>query len=158
MNRGVLYIAFGENFLKEMLLSAESVKKHNPGLHITAFVDKPLESEYIDEVEIIEVAHLRPKIDYIEMAPYEQTLFLDTDTIIDYNIEDMFDLLANFDIALGHDLARKRRKYSSTIPEYGDIPYIFSEVNTGVIVFQKNEKVKKLFRTWRGIIRYLFNN
>ena len=45
MSRGVLYIAFGDNFVKEMLLSAESVKKHNPDLHITAFIDKQVESD-----------------------------------------------------------------------------------------------------------------
>tara|TARA_R110002020_G_scaffold441502_5_gene652383 strand:+ start:60 stop:806 length:747 start_codon:yes stop_codon:yes gene_type:complete len=157
MNRGILYIAFGDNFLKEMVYSAESVKKHNPNLHITAFVDKKVQSEFIDEVELIDVAHLRPKIDYIEMTPYDQTLFLDTDTIIDYNIEDMFELLNNFDIAAGHDLARKRKKYSNTIPEYEEIPYIFSEVNTGVLVFQKNERVKKLLRTWRETFYRYYN-
>ena len=149
MKRGVLYIAFGENFLKEMLISAESVKKHNPDLHITAFVDKPVDSEYVDKCVLIRAKHLRPKIDYIIMSPYEKTLFLDTDTIIDYNIEDMYDLLDNFDLAATHDLARKRKKYSEVIPEYGDIPYSFSEVNTGVMVFNKSDKVTTLFKKWR---------
>ncbi len=126
MSQGVLYIAFGDNFLKELTLSAESVKRFCPDLHITVFSDKPVESEFIDECRIIEVNHLRPKIDYIMHAPYERTLFLDTDTIIDYDISDMFDILDNFDIALAHDLARKRKKYSDTIPEYGEIPYSFS--------------------------------
>ena len=37
MNKGVFYIAFGDNFIKEMLISAESVKKHNPDLPIAVF-------------------------------------------------------------------------------------------------------------------------
>tara|TARA_R110002110_G_scaffold119529_20_gene294152 strand:- start:1670 stop:2413 length:744 start_codon:yes stop_codon:yes gene_type:complete len=148
MKRGILYIGFGEHFIKEMLFSAESVKKHNPNLHITALVDRELESEFIDDYDIIRVSHLRPKIDYIALTPYEQTLFLDTDTIIDRNIEDMFDLLETFDFAGTHDLARKRKKYSEVIPEYGNIPYSFSEINTGVMVFKKNEKVLNLFRDW----------
>ena len=86
MNRGILYIAFGENFIKEMLFSAESVKKHNPNLPITVFSDIPVNSEFVDTWIPIKVGHLRPKIDYIDKTPYEQTLFLDTDTIIDYNI------------------------------------------------------------------------
>ena len=52
MDRGVLYIVFGDNFIKEMKYSAESVKKYNPDLHITAFADKPVECEFIDEVKI----------------------------------------------------------------------------------------------------------
>ena len=149
MNKGVLYIAFGEHFVKEMLFSAESVKKHNPDLHVTAFIDRQIESEYVDEVKIIKVAHLRPKIDYIALTPYEQTLFLDTDTVIDRNIEDMFELLDNVDFAGTHDLARKRKKYSNVMPEYKNIPYAFSEINTGVLVFKRNEKVLSLFKDWR---------
>jgi len=38
-----------------------------------------------------------------------------------------------------------------------EIPYIFSEVNTGVLVFQKNERVKKLLRTWRETFYRYYN-
>ena len=149
MNQGVLYIAFGDLFLKEMLLSAESVKKHCPNLHITAFSDKPVESRFIDRTQLIEVTHLRPKIDYIAHSPYDQTLFLDTDALIDHNIEDMFEILGKYDIGFAHDLARKRKKFTDTIPEYGSIPYSFSEVNTGVMVFQKNDRTRELFEYWK---------
>ena len=149
MQEGVLYIGFGENFLKEMLLSAESVKKHNKGMHITAFVDKEIDSEFIDDYEIIEVSHLRPKVDYITQTPYERTIFLDTDTIIDYNIEEMFEILGHYDFAICHDLARKRVNVSRLIPEYSKIPYAFSEVNPGVMVFRKTEKVLNFFNLWR---------
>ena len=149
MKRGVVYIAFGDKFINEILRSAKSVKKHNPNLHITAFVDKEVKSEYIDETKIINATHLRPKVDYLSSTPYEQTLFLDTDTLIVRNIEDMFDLLEAFDFAGTHDLARKRKKYSKIIPEYASIPYSFSEINTGVLVFKKNEPVLALFERWK---------
>ena len=109
MKRGILYIAFGERFLKELNYSVESVKKFNPNLHITVFSDKEFKSPYVDDNRVIKVSHLRPKIDYIHETPYEETLFLDTDTIIDYNIEDMFEILERYDIAACHDLARKRK-------------------------------------------------
>ena len=157
MEKGILYIAFGENFLKEMLISAESVKKHCPDLPITVFSDKMVKSEFIDHCKLIKVSHLRPKIDYIHMTPYEKTIFLDTDTILDRSIEDLFDLLDNFDYAATHDLARKRKKYSKNIPEYGQIPYSFSEVNTGVMAFRKNEKVLKLFQMWKENFYKFYN-
>ncbi len=46
-NRGVLYIVFGDNFIKELKFSAESVKKYNPDLHITVFSDKKFDCEYV---------------------------------------------------------------------------------------------------------------
>ena len=150
MDRGVFYIAFGENFIKEMLFSAESVKRHNPNLHITAFVDRELDSEFIDNYEIIEVSHLRPKVDYITKTPYKRTVFLDTDTIIDYNIEEMFEILEHYDFAICHDLARKRENVSRLIPEYAKIPYVFSEVNPGVMVFDKTDEVVEFFDLWRS--------
>jgi hypothetical protein len=149
MNRGVIYIAFGENFLKELQFSAESVKRHNPDLHITAFVDVPFKSEFVDNIKLIEARHLRPKIDYIEQTPYDETLFLDTDVVVDYPIGDMFELLETFDFAATHDLARKRLKYSKTIPEYGAIPYAFSELNTGVMVFKSSERVLGFLNQWK---------
>jgi hypothetical protein len=148
-NRGVLYIVFGDNFIKELKFSAESVKKYNPDLHITVFSDKKFDCEYVDEIRNIEVKHLRPKIDYIADAPYEQTLFLDTDTIINHSLDDLYEILDKYDIALAHDLARKRKKFFDTIPEYGKIPYSFSEVNTGVIAFNRNEKTLNLFKMWK---------
>ena len=147
--RGVLYIAFGDCFMKELRFSAESVKKYNPDLHISVFTDKPFECEFVDNVQIMEVRHLRPKIDYIKFAPYEETIFLDTDTIINHSLDDLFGILQKYDMALVHDLARKRKKFESTIPAYGEIPYSFSEINTGVIAFKKNDKTNKLFEDWR---------
>ena len=141
MKRGVFYIAFGDNFLKELALSAESVKTHCPDLHITVFSDKKINCPFIDNNEIIEVSHLRPKVDYIKMTPYEETIFLDTDTIIDYNITEMYEILDKYDFAICHDLARKRKNVSNLIPEYRKIPYSFSEVNPGVMVFKKSDGI-----------------
>jgi len=149
MKRGILYIAFGECFMKELSYSAESVKKHNPDLHITVFTDRPFDCQFVDDVKIVPIKHLRPKIDFIKYAPYEENIFLDTDTIIDHPLDDLYEILRKYDLALVHDLARKRKKFKDTIPEYGNIPYSFSEVNTGVIAFKNNEKVQSLFELWR---------
>ena len=54
----------------------------------------------------------RSKIENIMHFPYERTLFLDSDTIVDYKLDDMFELLDTFDLAMVHDLARKRKYVS----------------------------------------------
>jgi hypothetical protein len=147
--RGVLYIAYGDLFVKEALFSAESVKAQCPDLEITMFSDRIVDSPFIDDCKVISVSHLRSKIDYMDQSPYDLTIFLDTDTVINHDITDMFEILETFDLVAAHDLARKRKKYSETIPEYGKIPYSFSEVNTGVLAYRKSEHTKRLFRRWQ---------
>jgi len=150
--RGVLYVAHKPNFVQEALISAESVKKHNPDLHITFFTDQKIDSPFVDDYKLIGNFALndrRSKIENIKNFPYHKTLFLDSDTIINYKLDDMFDLLDTFDLAMIHDLARKRKKYSNLIPAYGEIPYSFSEVNTGVMAIVKNEKTDFLFNLWK---------
>ena len=152
--RGILYICHGDKYIKELEISAKSVKKFSPNLPITLFTDRKMSSKYIDDVRVIKLKSVRSKVYYIYDSPYEQTCFLDTDVIADYSIDDIFDILRSdnskdgYDIGIAHDLARKREKYSKVIPEYGQIPYSFSEVNTGVLVFRKCDEVKELFDMW----------
>ena len=80
-SRGVLYIAFNEPFIKEALISAESVKKNCPDLPVTFFSDRLVDSEFVDECRVISVNHIRAKVDYVDQTPYDETIFLDTDTI-----------------------------------------------------------------------------
>ena len=151
MKRGVFYIAFGKNFIKEVILSAESVKQNCGDIHITLFSDKEVESEFIDDCKVIDVQHIRPKVDYISESPYEQTIFLDSDTIVDHDITEMFDLLDKYEFAICHDLARKRENVSKLIPEYNEVPYAFSEVNPGVMVFSKTDNVMNFFENWKKL-------
>jgi hypothetical protein len=148
-SQGILYIAYGENFIKEALLSAQSVKQAMPDIDITMFADRDVESPHIDNLKIITVSHLRSKIDYMDESPYDYTVFLDTDTIVDHDISDMFEMLDVFDVVICHDLARKRKKYTTTIPEYGAAPYAFSEVNTGVMGYKKSVQANRLFARWK---------
>lgn len=149
MNRGVIYICHGEKYIKEGLISAESVKKFCPDLQITFFCDQEINSEFVDNTIPITPTCQRSKVDYIYESPYEETLFLDIDVIVDYPIDDMFEILKRFELGICHDLARKRLKYSKVMPEYSDIPYAFPEVNTGVIVFKKSQNTEKLFSLWK---------
>ena len=152
LKRGILYIAFGEAFTREALFSAESVKKNSPNIPtciMTDRIDLAKESPYIDMNALITVDHVRVKVDYISMSPFEETIYLDSDTCVVEDISDMFDMLEKYDICAIHDFARKRKKYSDIIPEYGKIPYGFSEVNGGVFVYKRNEKTRDFFNLWR---------
>jgi hypothetical protein len=158
MSKGVLYICHGKEYINEGLISAESVKKFCPDLHITFFCDMEFESEFVDNITIISPTCQRSKVDYIYDSPYDETLFLDTDVIIDYPIYDIFDILNRFELGICHDLARKRLKYSRVIPEYSGIPYSFSEVNTGIIIFKKCPHTEELFSFWKKYHKKYLNH
>ena len=149
-NRGVVYIVFGEKYIKEAILSASTVKKYSPNLHITFLCDQKIDSEFVDDFKKIKVNHIRPKVDYISFSPYDETLLLDSDTIVNYDITDIFDILKKYDLGICHDLARKRNNVSTLIPPYNEIPYCFPEVNPGVFVFKKSEQVESFFKMWRS--------
>jgi hypothetical protein len=61
----------------------------------------------------------------------------------------MFSILNCFDLAACQDFCRKRKKMSDLFQEYKNIPYEFSEYNSGVIVFRNNSKTQQFFADWR---------
>lgn len=150
-DRGVLYIAFGENYIKEAIISAESVKLHSPNMHITIMADVEIPSPFVDSYIKIIPEHIRAKVDYINKTPYSETIFLDSDTVVDHDISELFGVLERFDLGITHDYARKRENISMMIPEYEKIPYSFSEVNPGVMVFNNNQLVQEFFADWKSL-------
>lgn len=150
-NRGILYIVFGELYIKEALISAKSIKKISKDLDITLMCDKYTNSKYIDNCLLIQADHIRAKVDYIHKTPYEETIFLDSDTIANHDLSEMFSILERYDFSICHDYARKRKYVSELIPEYEKIPYVFSEVNPGVMVFRNNSAVQGFFKNWRTL-------
>ena len=149
MSRGFLYVAHGKRYTKEVVLSVESLKKHNPEAHVTLFTCDDFSNPLIDNVQKIKAKSIRAKVYCMYDSPYDETCFLDSDIVVDYPIMDMFDIFPKYDMGGVHDLARKREKYAKIIPEYGKVPYAVSEINTGMLLFNKSEKNRKFFKTWQ---------
>lgn len=157
LERGILYIVFNESFVKEMLNSARSVRIHNPDLKICVMSNFEFESDDVDYYIKIKPNHIRAKVDFICHSPFKETLYLDSDTIINKNIEDTFDVLKKFDIAGIHDFARKREKYAKKIPKYDAIPYSFSEINGGVMCWKHNDATRVFFSMWQALFYEYFH-
>ena len=138
-NKGILFIAFGEKYVKEAIFCVKSLKNYTQ-LPCTIYCDMMTDEnkKYFDEVNLIIPDHVRTKVDYLEKTPYEKTLYLDSDTMITEDIEPIFDLLNKYDVAMTHDFARKRFKWSQVIDEYNAIPDAFSEFGGGVILYKKS--------------------
>lgn len=149
--KGFLYIAFGEAFTKEALMSIKSLKRYNEE-PVALFTDQEQTKEFdglIDVYAKINPQHIRAKVDFISQSPFIKTVYLDSDTLVVRNVSDMFDVLDRFDVAVTNDYARKRTKYSKIVPEYAEIPYSFSEVNGGIMAYNKSLATTTFFAMWR---------
>lgn len=99
--RGVLYYAAGERFAKEALVSAKSVKRHMPDLPTAIVTDQPVPEALFDlRLSLApDVSIKRQKMHALQHSPFEQTLYLDTDTYVADAIWEVFDLLERYELA-----------------------------------------------------------
>ena len=151
IEKGYLYIAFGDAFTKEALMSIKSLKRFN-NEPVALFTDLDQTEEFDGLVDLyakINPQHIRAKVDFISQSPFKKTIYLDSDTLIVRNISDMFDVLDRFDVAVTNDYARKRTKYSNIVPEYAEIPYAFSEVNGGIMAYNDSLAANTFFSMWK---------
>jgi hypothetical protein len=150
-DNGFLYIVTGGGYAEECLFSIKSLKKFNDE-KVCVFAPE----EYRDLLETeceyffaMDSKLQRPKVEFISQSPFKNTVYLDSDTYIDQNISDLFLLLEKYDFGGAFCNSRKRENYSKLISKYRNIPYSFSEVNTGVMVFNNSASVRDLFINWK---------
>ncbi len=153
MKNGIVYITFVRNKkadrIKELKHSIKSVNKTHPHLPITLFTDKDPKIKGIDNIKIVSINSERVKQNYLYDSPYENTLYLDCDTEIIGSIDEIFGLMARFDIAAAIDHVRKAEETSKIWSAYNNIPDGFSEYAGGVILFKKCLAVDMFFKIWQ---------
>lgn len=137
-------------WVEEAEFSARTVKSLMPDMSITLVTDADTDTPVFDL--IIQTEHYDDpwlyKIDMLAQSPYEETLFLDTDTYACKPFEEIFDLLRRYDVA------------ASIIPLDGqthpDLPDYFYAYNTGVILFRQTPQTEQLFADWYDLyLRYV---
>lgn len=149
MNRGVIYFVVGKlQYFQECVFSASSLKKHCPDLPITLFTDKlDIKEDCFDEVKIInnDINPFQNKAKYLYSSPYDETLFLDSDTQVRKPIYEIFDFLKENDLAVANVPRIDRKHFPAKIISYAEInPY--NLYNTGVILYKKSAKTEKFFK------------
>ena len=103
------------------------------------------------DIQLIQPEHVRAKVDFLTSTPFDKTIYLDSDTLVELPLGEMFDLLDKFDVLGTHDWARKRKSLSRKIEAYGQIPYGFSEINGGVLAWKKNRDTDRWLRLWKEL-------
>src|SRR6056297_1747455 len=122
--RGILYIYWGDKLDKEVNKSIESIKFTGLPYHVQKFNkgDKSTKTLMYD------------------LSPFEETLFLDTDTMVLDNIDYGFKMAQRHGVAITIAPACYARRFTDNLPENDLIEY-----NSGVIFFKKNNEVEKIF-------------
>lgn len=131
MTRGILYLTWGDAIQPSLERSIASVKHWHPEL--------PVHVERLQDGST-----LLDKAVMYDRSPFDETLFLDADTVV------MGDLRFGFEQAAKHGLAGCicecpwARRFDG-LQHSGDIV----EYNTGVLFFTKNHAVASLFDSWK---------
>jgi lipopolysaccharide biosynthesis glycosyltransferase len=141
----ILVCGTQRNYLTEAEILIKSIreiyKKNIEILLFTNFTDYV--NPDINEIHIIEKPFFGfpDKVYAIATVPRDRVLYMDCDSLVLDNIDEMFALLNNFDIAAAH--APNRWTY-----KLENIPEAFPEFNCGIILFKRNEKVNSFLSNW----------
>jgi hypothetical protein len=153
MSKGILYLASGDDYITEAKRSAETLKRHNPDLPVTIYTDSDVESKIFDHIMLLDepIDSMGDSILGKEYFPYDKTLYLDVDTHICDQLDPIFELLDQYQIAVGHDAGAGVGNNTVYKRMSESIPSPLREYNSGVIGYEKCTKVRNLFKMWKNI-------
>lgn len=150
--RGVIYVvAGGRSYIGELVTSVKGVRKHNPELPITVYTDFSIPKRFGVACEPLEFADNPHKLkaSSLRRSPYEETLFLDTDTEIRGSLTPLFEELKERDFCAANahvaDYSTRPPRFISMVKEGG--------YNTGVLLFRKSEATGKFLALWEAAVK-----
>lgn len=146
--RGIVYIAVGEGFVRDAERSAHSARRQHPDLPICLFSDVPSTDPVFDVKREITNPHRRSKLDCIINTPFRETLYLDSDTRIVGSITEPFGLLGRYDFAACHVENRHPVTSVTARLKADGVDPGFTGFNGGVFYYRMNDKVRRFFEAW----------
>ena len=143
-SEGILYIATGNQFIKEARISAQSVTDQMPDVPIAIITDKEINYPVFDETIVVDDPEygFPDQLEYTVKSPYNRTIRLDTDIYVKKSIYEVFDVLEGFDIAATHN--HNRNAY-----EVAGVPDSFPEYNGGVLAYNNTPEWSSFISDWR---------
>ncbi|MFK7936111.1 MAG: hypothetical protein AB8G22_21535, partial [Saprospiraceae bacterium] len=145
LQNGYLYIATGQKYIDEALVSLRSLRRFVPDAHATLITDEPFKHPAFNRVQIFSSADfasswtggLLYRVAAMGTTPYQKTFFIDSDTYFTDSCEELFRLLDFFDVLVASSPADV-----SNIELDGEALQGYTPHHMGVIVFRKNEKTQ----------------
>lgn len=145
-SKGVLFIVTGHHYTAAAAEAAESVRRTNPTLQLGIFTDQDIVDPMFEFVGRIDGLGARRKHEFLGNSPFAQTLYLDSDVRVTGDLGDLFRILEHFEIAGAY--VRYRTLSKRLKSHTADVPHAFPQINCGVMLYKKCERVDALFRAW----------
>jgi hypothetical protein len=171
MSRGVVYLLKGGGYLVRFLVSIYSLRKVFDGpIHVLllspihpalAFLvkDKNLDIsvQQLSSLPYKRFAHYILKPSIYKYSPFQQTLFLDADTLVCKDISDLWPLEDEFVltafsnwVTTGRIISSRIVRWTKHFPEYVKVilssPY--KAINTGVFAFDRKTEILPIWSQW----------
>jgi hypothetical protein len=159
LKKGVIYIAFGYEYLLMAIHSAETVKKTNPDVLCELITNLPFNNSKFKDYSPFDSTKFfkceskynrKFKTNIIDYATFDIGAYLDCDIEIKGSLEPIFRCLDRFDVAIKMEQEPQVKDFLIAPGIHG---HFFPVWNGGVIFFRKNEIAKTLFKKWFEIYR-----
>ncbi len=143
-SRGIVYVAWGDSFLKEAAASARQVRRHMALPIVLITSQHTQHAAAFDDVVIVPFSNTyRDKI-LMNKSPFEQTIFLDTDTFVMEPLDQIFELLQRFDVVYQASAPSDHYKLEG-------VPMLaFDEPSAGLIAWRNSKQVSEFFDLWHS--------
>ena len=145
---GIFYIATGKRHCSEAIENANASHPFTEGRPIFLVTDCIAEAKssgVFDEVwpHLDPTYGYRDKISAMAKLPFVQTLFLDSDARLTAPVEAVFKARGCADLAAVHAPVRLPAGWRDL-----QVPTLFSEINSGVLLWRRSQKQRDLVRHW----------
>ena len=152
MKRGIIYLASGgRSYLGELLTSFHSLRRFEPDLPVTVYsrFAVPRGLKNCTALPITSNEHpLKLKVLTLKESPYEETLFLDTDTTVLGPVAPIFDQLGTHDFAVANS-----HEADWTVQPVRFVAMVRPrDYNTGVMLYRKTEPMRRFLAQWEAAV------
>ncbi|MFN3274520.1 MAG: putative nucleotide-diphospho-sugar transferase [Paracoccus sp. (in: a-proteobacteria)] len=149
--RGFVYAATGADYVTLARRSARSLRRViGDSLPIDLFTDATVTDPVFDRVHSLATVSRRPKVEALLNSRFDRTIYLDCDTICIAPIDDIFDILEHFELAICAEQRRNDQRVRQQHP-LGDVPVAFPQPNSGLIGLRKTDATRALLSEWHRV-------
>lgn len=141
---GYVFATSGQGYSDLAVRAAQTLRAVSPDANIDLFCDVQLDGAVFDHVHPLERSWFRPKFEALRRSRFEKTIYLDADLYVLAPIDDVFDVLDRFDIALAHD--QRRSGTSTTRMWRRAIPAAFPQLNGGLFAARATAEFLQLLQ------------
>lgn len=154
LNRGVVYVAYGDQARSEAKMSLTALRQHTSLLAATVSATPIPGARYLPFAEPGWGARWA-KLNLDRLTPFDRTLYLDADTRPRADPALLFDILDDgFDLVIAESTMQgdkalwhvEQPERENTLDGFGFTPL---QLQAGVMAFRRNEAVHALFAAWR---------